>query len=124
MNGRQFFLHCLEVQSLHGFSHTILGSVVYGIFFSLLQQLFHKVYLQNKLKPTLLTIIWFLSIILFHIIPDMLIYPDLLPFFPISSINFGHLQNYLLIARILSYFWLVGLGLNILAYWQIRRQEL
>jgi hypothetical protein len=114
---------------LHGFSHTIVGSLVYAVVLTLIFQLIKlimlhyntKEYWLNKYRlnfyTSSITIVFFVlcfSIIALHLIPDVFIYDDMQMLWPFSTVSIGVMSNYSIVAFYLAIAFLIGATLLLL----------
>ncbi|MCY3413900.1 MAG: metal-dependent hydrolase [Candidatus Heimdallarchaeota archaeon] len=97
---------------LHGFSHTIIGALCYSMIFSGAIFFFSRFKSIRNFKP--LIIHFFIGVIFFHLFLDMLIYPDMHIFWPVTEIN-TVISNYSTVALLCVVCGVVGSILLIFA---------
>ena len=123
---------------LHGFSHTIVGSLAYALGVTILFELFKFLMLSyntknhwlNKYKlnfftssiPKVFITIW-LSIVLLHLLPDVFIYNDMQIFWPLSTVSYGVMSTYSTVASLLTYCFLIGATLLIFKYFRLQTSK-
>ena len=105
-----------RIGSLHGFSHTLVGAMVYSLIYSMVLVFIDKLEMvELRLRPIKIQLfILFFSINLFHIIPDMLIYSGLHIFWPFADNSYGDISRYSIIAGIMANIFLVAVLLLML----------
>jgi membrane-bound metal-dependent hydrolase YbcI (DUF457 family) len=102
---------------LHGFSHTLPGSVVYALLsipvFVMVFRMIEVPITARLVGRTALVLL--LGILLFHIIPDMFIWSDMRPLWPLSDVSYGLESRYRDISNWMGLSFLVGSILLIVA---------
>lgn len=119
---------------LHGFSHTLVGSLVYAIGVTILFEMFKFIMLSYDTKnhwldkyklnfftssiPRVFITVW-LSILFLHLLPDVFIYNDMQIFWPLSTVTYGELSTYSTVASLLAYCFVIGAVLLIFKYFRL-----
>ncbi len=99
---------------MHGFSHTIIGAVTYSLVYYAILLIFLKKRPINNLNPEKQALLFLLSIIFFHLLPDAIIYSDMHVFWPISNKSYASPQNYYYVSKVLIFIALFSLIVIIL----------
>lgn len=98
--------------SLHGFSHTLLGAFLYsGLGLVLLWSIF-MVAFRYRIDLVQGYFAIFLGILLFHLLPDMLIWSDMNIFWPFFNYSPGIESRYGLVTIILIFQFVLGFVLG------------
>ena len=123
---------------LHGFSHTLVGSIAYAAIITILFQLFKYIMLSYNTKnyyldkyklnfytssiPRVFIAIW-ISILLLHLLPDVVIYEDMQIFWPFSEVSYGNRANYSAVASFLAYCFAIGTVLLVFKYFRLQTSK-
>ena len=116
---------------LHGFSHTIVGSVVYALAFGLFylivksyllsidtnQYWYNKFHIDLRSTSVMkMTLVNWLSILILHLLPDVFIYTDMQIFWPFSDVNYGTVSDYQVMASFMGAMFIIGVILLVIRY--------
>ncbi|KKL03593.1 hypothetical protein LCGC14_2624620 [marine sediment metagenome] len=98
--------------ALHGFSHTLVGALVYTLI--MWGALFLIKYTPSteylEFQPAKHFILLLLAIVIFHFLPDIFIWADMNIFWPFGSYSPGEVENYGVVAQVLFLSGVTGVG--------------